>query len=126
MDLNEARELVADERLWPLVRDRFLESGEFKTFPPGDLRRIELLAPAVREAIGKWLDALSKLDDWKRRLGADEVRALQRDYPGIYPEAFRYAPYFARFGKENLKDNAQAVKLLLRLKFPEAYELCCS
>ena len=126
MDMNEARELVGDEQLWPLVRDRFLESGEFKVYPRGDLRRIELLPPDWREAIGRWLDALTKLDEWKTKLGGEEVRAIQRDYPGVYPEVFRYAPYFARFGKENLKDNEEAVKLLLQLKFPEAYELCCS
>lgn len=125
MDLNEARELVSNERLWPLVRDRFLESGEFKAYPKDDLRRIELLPPEMRQAIGKWLDALSRIDEWKTQLGGESVRAIQRDYPGVYPEVFRYAPYFAKFGKDNLKDNAEAVKLLLQLKFPEAYELCC-
>lgn len=125
MDLNEARELVADERLWPLVRDRFLESGEFKAFPKGDLRRIGLLPPEQRQAIDRWLDALSKIDEWKTLLDGKAVRAIQRDYPGVYPEVFRYAPYFAKFGKANLKEDGEAVKLLLQLKFPEAYELCC-
>ena len=125
MDLNEARELVADERLWPLVRDRFLESGEFKVFPKGDMRRIELLPPEMRRAIDRWFDALAKIDEWEALLDGKEVRAIQRDYPGVYPEVFRYEAYFAKFDKKNLKDDGEAVKLLLQLKFPEAYELCC-
>ena len=63
MDLNEARALVNDERLWPLVRDAFLATGEFRTYPKGDLRRVELLDAETREAIGLWLEGLAQADE---------------------------------------------------------------
>ena len=126
MDLNEARALIEDERLWPLVRDRFLESGEFRSYPPGDLRRIELLPQETRDGIDRWLEALVRAPKWRTVLDGEKVKALRADYPGVYPEVFRYEPYFARFDRKGLKDDPEALKLLLKLKFPEAYELCCS
>ena len=126
MDLNEARALVNDELLWPLVRDAFLATGEFRTYPKGDLRRVELLDTETREAIGLWLEGLAQADEWKKVLDGEGVRRLKADYPGVYPEVFRYGPYFARFDKKDIKDNPEALRLLLKLKFPEAYELCCS
>ena len=126
MDLNEARALVGDERLWPLVRDAFLRTGEFKVYPKGDLRRLELLDEESRAAIDRWADGLAKSEDWKKVLDGKEVKAIKAEYPDVYPEVFRYLPYFARFESKNVKDNPEALKLLLKLKFPEAYQLCFS
>ena len=126
MDLNEARALVNDERLWPKVRDAFLATGEFKVYPKGDLRRIELLDAETRATIDLWLEGLKRADEWKKVLDGEGVRKLKSDYPGVYPEVFRFGPYFARFEKKGIKDNPEALRLLLKLKFPEAYELCCS
>lgn len=126
MDLNEARALVGDERLWPLVRDAFLRTGEFKVYPKGDLRRLELLDEESRAAIGRWIEGLAKAEGWKKVLDGKEVKAIKAAYPDVYPEVFRYLPYFARFESKNVKDNPEALKLLLKLKFPEAYQLCFS
>lgn len=126
MDLNEARALVNDERMWPLVRDAFLASGEFKTYPKGDLRRIGLLDEETRTAIDRWTFALAHAEEWKRILDGERVRKLKAEYPGVYPEVFRLAPYFLRFSAQGVEGNPEATKLLLKLKFPEAYELCCS
>ena len=126
MDLNEARALIEDARLWPLVRDAFLRTGEFKVYPKGDLRRLEFLDEESRAAIDRWLDGLAKAEDWKKVLDGRKVKEIKAAYPGVYPEVFRYLPYFARFESGNVKDNPEALKLLLKLKFPEAYELCFS
>ena len=126
MDLIEARAVVNDERLWPLVRDAFLASGEFKTYPKGDLRRIELLDEETRAAIDRWVFALGHAEEWKRILDGEGVRRLKADYPGVYPEVFRLVPYFLRFSAQGIEGNPEAMKLLLKLKFPEAYEICCS
>ena len=126
MDLNEARALVEDGRLWPLVRDAFLRTGEFKVYPKGDLRRLELLDEKSRAAIDRWADGLEKAEAWKKVLDGKQVREIKAAYPDVYPEVFRYQPYFARFESGNVKDNPEALKLLLKLKFPEAYELCFS
>ena len=125
MDLNEARDLVNDERLWPKVRDAFLRTGEFKVYPKGDLRRIELLDAETRQAIDLWAEGLGKAAEWRLVLDGAKVRELKAAYPGVYPDVFRYLPYFARFDTKTVRDNPEALKLLLKLKFPEAYELCC-
>lgn len=124
MDLNEARELVGDERLWPKVRDAFLASGEFKVYPKGDLRRLEFVDPSVRSQIDLWVEGLSRADEWKTVLAGAQVKELKAAYPGVYPDVFRYAPYFKRFGADGIKDNSEALTLLLKLKFPEVYDLC--
>lgn len=126
MDLNEARELVGDERLWPLVRDAFLRTGEFKTYPKDDLRRLELLDEESRAAIDRWIAGLGLAEEWKKVLDGKEVKAIKAEYPDVYPEVFRYLPYFARYDLKDIKGNPEALKLLLKLKFPEAYGLCFS
>ena len=126
MDLNEARDLVNDPQAWPLVRDAFLRSGEFRVYPKGDLRRIDLLDDETRGEIDRWRYALAHADEWRRTLDGESVRKLKADYHGIYPEVFRYAVYFARFSPADIMDNPEALKLLLKLKFPEVHGLCCS
>ena len=125
MDLNEARELVNDERLWSRVRDAFLASGTFRTYPKGDVRRVELLDADTRREIGRWLEGLEKSAEWRLVLDGAKVRELKAAHPGVYPDVFRYLPYFARYDLKTVRDNPEALKLLLKLKFPEAYELCC-
>ena len=126
MDLNEARDLVNDAELWPLVRDAFLRDGEFRTYPRGDLRRLELLDAETRDRIDRWRQGLAHVSEWRNVLDRDGVRKLKADYPDVYPEVFRYAAYFARFSADGDMDSPEALKLLLKLKFPEAYGLCCS
>ena len=126
MDLNEARTLVEDERLWPLVREAFLRTGEFKSYPKGDLRRLELLDDGRRTAIDRWVEGLAKAEDWRKVLDGRQVKEIRAAYPDVYPDVFRYLPYFARFDMKDVKGNPEAMKLLLKLKFPEAYELCFS
>ena len=126
MDLNEARALVEDERLWPLVRERFLKTGAFKVYPKGDLRRLELLDDETRAEIDRWAEGLERAEDWKKVLDGKQVKAIMAEYPGVYPDVFRYLPYFARFGTKDVKGNPEALKLLLKLKFPEAYGICFS
>ena len=46
------------------------------------------------------------------------VRRLKADHPGVYPDVLRYAAYFA--GRKDVR------RQLMKLKFPEAYELCYS
>ena len=125
MDMNEARELVNDERLWPKVRDAFLASGVFRTYPKGDLRRLDLLDAETRKAIDLWAEGLGKSDEWRLVLDGAKVRELKAAFPGVYPDVFRYRPYFSRYDLKTVRDNPEALKLLLKLKFPEAYELCC-
>ena len=122
MTTKEARELV-NGPMWEMVRNRFLATGEFAVYPPGDLRRLEYLDPATRKMVALWTEAIGKADEWKKIVDGARVRELKERYPGIYPDVFRYQAYFAKY-----KDSPgceDAVKLLLKLKFPEAYELCC-
>ena len=126
MDMNEARALVNDAGLWPLVRDAFLREGEFRVYPKGDLRRLELLDAETRGEIDRWRYGLAHMSEWRKVLDGEGVRKLKSDYPGVYPEVFRYAAYFTRFSADGGMDNPEALKLLLKLKFPEAYGLCCS
>lgn len=125
MDLNEARELLKSP-LWPKVRDEFLASGSFEVIPPGDLRRLKYLDAATRDAIESWKTALASLAEWRTVVDGAKVRELKAAYPGAYPEAFRYEMYFKKFGNLKRDFPEEAVKLLLKLKFPEAYELCYS
>lgn len=117
MDLNEARDLV-NGPMWPKVRDDFLATGSFRVYPKGDLRRLEYLDEAVRRQIDLWMEALGHVEEWRSVVDGATVRRLKADYPGVYPEVLRYAAYFT--GKKDVKTT------LLKLKFPEAYELCCS
>lgn len=125
MDLNEARELVKSP-LWPKVRDSFLETGTLEVYPAGDLRRLAYLDQETRDRIELWKTALGSLADWRKVVSGTEVRALKAQFPGVYPEALRYEMYFRKFGDLKKDFPEEAVKLLLKLQFPEAYELCCS
>ena len=117
MTLDEARELV-NGPLWPKVRDEFLATGTFAVYGKGDLRRLGYLEPSVRAEIELWLKAIPQLDSWRTVIDGKAVRQLKADYPGVYPEALRYQPYFA-----GAKD---VTRTLLKIKFPEAYRLCYS
>jgi len=114
MNLDEARELV-NGPLWPKVRDRFLATGEFVAYPRGDLRRVEFLDDETRQALDLWMQGIVHIGEWRAVVKGEDVRRLKAEYPGVYPEIFRYAAYFT--------SNKNPLETLLRLKFPEAYEL---
>lgn len=125
MTLDEARELISSP-IWGSVRDSFLATGEFVVHPKGDARRVEYLGADVRRRIELWKTALLKAGEWRRIVDGAKVRELKAAYPGIYPEVFRYTSYFARHldGATGGEFPVEALKLLLKLKFPEAYDLC--
>lgn len=117
MTLEEARALVKSP-IWPKVRDHFLATGEFEILPSGDPRRLAYLDEGVRRTVEQWKTVLEHAAEWRLVLDGGKVRELRAAYPDAYPEALRYAAYFPG-GKVD-------VMKLLRLKFPEAYQLCCS
>lgn len=117
MTMDEARELVKSP-IWPKVRDAYLATGAFTVYPKGDFRRIEYLDEETRRKIDLWLDALKHVSEWRTIVDGEKVREIKAAYPGVYPDVLRYALYFS--GK------ADPLPILLKLKFPEAYELCCS
>lgn len=141
--INEARELVGNPKLWPRVKDYLAGGGEFGLFPAKDPSRLKLLDGAVRASIGKWLEALAAADGWRTVVDGAKVRELKAGYPGIYPDVFRYTAYFAKWrgtldemrriaAERNCRvsqvecPDFEMILLLLKLKFPEAYGLCCS
>lgn len=117
MTIEEARALVKSA-IWPAVRDRFLATGELTVYPVGDVRRIEYLDEPVRDRIALWKEALEKCGEWTTIVDGARVRELRERYPGVYPEVLRYRAYFPD-GKVDLMK-------LLKLKFPEALEVCNS
>ena len=117
MTMDEARELVKSP-IWPQVRDVYLASGDFAVYPKGDPRRVEYLDAETRARIDLWLEALKHVEEWRTVVDGARVRELKAAYPGVYPEVMRYALYFA--------GRSDPLPMLLKLKFPEAYELCCS
>jgi hypothetical protein len=141
--VTQARELLGNVRLWPKVRDYLAAGGEFELFPAKDPSRLKLLDQATRASIDRWLDAIAAADRWRKIVDGAKVRELKAEYPGVYPDVFRYAAYFAKWRGvlDEMARTAAAkgcrvsqvqcpdfnmVLLLLKLKFPEAYELCCS
>ncbi len=122
MTMDEARKLVAGS-LWPKVRDRFIETGSFELFPKGDPRRLEYLDEETQTEVGKWLEALEHVEEWRTVVDGDEVRRLRNEYRGIYPEVFRYQAYFAGLG--NPPDRTAVVRKPLQVKLPEAYSFGC-
>jgi len=123
MDLKEARELIANRQLWPRVRSYLARGGELLDFSK-PMNRLVLLDKNTVTQIHLWLEALAHAEEWKTVVNGAKVRELKAAYPGIYPEVFRYLPYFTKF-KLNDTENPELVIFLLKLKFPEAYELCC-
>lgn len=117
MDLNDARALVASA-FWPKVRDAFLATGAFEVYPKDDPRRLAYLDDGVRAEIDRWLEGVAHLDEWRKVVDGPAVRRLKADHPGVYPDVLRYAAYFA--GRKDVR------RQLMKLKFPEAYELCYS
>jgi len=117
MSLDEARGLV-NGPLWPCVRDDFLATGVFQVYPAGDERRLRYLDRSVRDRIDLWLKAIPQIAAWRKVVDGKTVRRLRADYPGVYPEALRYEAYF--------NETKDVLKTLLKIKFPEAYQLCCS
>ena len=100
-DIEKARELVSDGRLWPLVRDCLWGAdapcGEGKVFAdfsePGPAR-IMLLDAATIDKIARWVGVVV----YSRQLGAitdgPGVRALKAALPGAYPDVFSFTAYF--------------------------------
>ena len=109
-------------------------------------------AMAIVGAIEDGLKGDASILYLKSVMDGERVRVLKDEYEGAYPEALRYAPYFAKW-KLPAADGArllatamraapaalvaaeplegaevplEAVWKLLKMKFPEAYELCCS
>ena len=117
MTLDEARALLKSP-IWPKVRDNFLATGTFEVLPAGDPRRLEYLDAETRAAVERWKAVLEHAAEWRLVVDGAKVRELRAAYPDAYPEALRYAAYFPN-GKVD-------VMKLLKLKFPEAYQLCCS
>ncbi len=124
MDLKEARELLDNRLLWPRVRDYLAAGGEMLDFSQQS-NRLVLLDRETLVQIRLWLDALAHAEEWKKVVDGAKVRELKALYPGIYPDVFRYLPYFSKFDLNDPSD-FELIKLLLKLKFPESYELCCS
>ena len=114
MSLTEARELLRSP-LWKNVREQFAKTGEWKIYPPRDPRRLEYADEATRQEIQRWMDAIQNLPSFQKVINGADVRQLTEQYPGIYPEILRLAPYFA--GKSD------PLPTLLKLKFPETYTL---
>jgi len=133
MNLDEARELV-NGPLWPSVREDFLATGVFRVHPAGDERRLGYLDASVRERIALWMKAIPQVPAWRKVIDGKTVRRLRSDYPGVYPDVLRYEAYFyeakgsgegeGRGGSPCLKKDV--LKTLLKIKFPEAYQLCYS
>ncbi len=123
--LKEARALLADSALWPWVREYLRRGGEFKPFPPGVKARLCLVDEETQRQIRLWCDALSKVEGWRSVVDGEKVRELKAAYPGVYPEVFRYAAYFARF-KPLDPTHEDVILQVLKLKFPEVYQLCSS
>ena len=124
MDLKEARELLDNKLLWPRVRDYLAAGGELLDFSQQS-NRLVLLDKETLANVRLWLDALAHAEEWKKVVDGAKVRELKTKYPGIYPDVIRYLPYFSKFDL-NDTSNFELVKFVLKLKFPEAYELCCS
>ena len=156
IDIRKARELVRDERIWPLVLKRcFCDPNRkpfFHDFPKDDGSRLGLLDAETRQAVARWLEVIARADELKSVMDGERVRVLKDEYEGAYPEALKYVPYFAKWklpAAEGVRLLATAMKAapaalldaapleeadvplaavwkLLKLKFPEAYGLCCS
>lgn len=124
-ELKDARELVANEVLWPKVRDYLIAGGQFTSFTKGPTQRLKLVDTETRRQIELWCEALVHASEWKSIVDGAKVRALKASYPGIYPEVFRYTAYFKKF-KTLDPNNEDFLMLLLKLKFPEVYTLCSS
>lgn len=141
--VKEARELVANAKLWPRVRRYLAAGGAFEPFPPKDPSRLKLLDAGTRKALALWIEGIAAAEDWRRVVDGAAVRKIKADYPGVYPDVFRYTAYFTRWraalGRmvETAKEKKCSVLevpcpdfamvlLLMKLKFPEAYEICCS
>ena len=156
IDIRRARALVRDGRLWPLVMRRcFCDPGRkpfFHDFPADDGSRIALLGDATRRAVENWLEVIARADELGGALDGERVKVLREEYGDAYPDAIRYAPYFAKWhlpaadgGRllatamrtapaelleaeplEGTEVPLAAVLKLLKLRFSEAYDLCCS
>ena len=141
--LTQARELIGNSVLWPKVKAYLAAGGEFEPFPPEDPSRLKLLDDSVRASISLWIDAIAAADGWRKTVNGAKVRELKAEYPGVYPDVLRYSAYFVKWrGMLDAMTREAAAKgcrvsqvecpdfnmvlLLLKLKFPEAYELCCS
>ena len=125
LTIDEARKMVANADLWPLVRDYLVRGGEFELFPAGVKSRLKLVDSETLLKIDMWVEALKNAQDWKGIVEGDKVRELKSRYPGVYPEVFRYSAYFSKF-KTIDSGNEDFMMLLLKLKFPEVYKLCFS
>lgn len=156
VDIRQARALVRDERLWPLVLERcFCDSSRkpfYHHFPKDDGSRLWLLGEETLREVAAWLEVVARAAELKGVVDGERVRVLKDQYGEAYPEAFKIAPYFARWhlpAADGLRLVATAMKAapaelrpaeplegaevpldaiwrLLKFRFPEACELCCS
>ena len=76
MTTQEARELV-NGPMCAMVRDRFLATGNFGVYQSGDLRRLEYLDPATRKMVSLLIEAIGKVEEWKKIVDGARVRELK-------------------------------------------------
>ena len=103
MTVEQARKVIGSKD-WPKIKAQLKAGGGFVPYP--------------EDEVALWLEAIEHADEWRKVVDGAKVRELKAKYPGIYPEVLRLTPYFA--GKKDRK------KQLLKMKYPEAYELCYS
>jgi hypothetical protein len=125
LTIEDARKMIANAELWPLVRDYLARGGEFDSFPAGVKSRLKLVDPETLSKIDLWVEALGRCEEWKSVVEGEKVRELKIKYQGVYPEVLRYSAYFSKFTDPG-RDNEEFMMLLLKLKFPEVYKLCFS
>ncbi len=154
MDLKTARELVRDERIWPLALEFALKQEKpfFHSFPKEDGSRLALIDESTRKEIAAWLEVVANWKALKDIVDGAKVRELKARLGNAFPAAIKYAPYFAKwklpegegaallatamkkapkevlFAQPLKKGEVPlaAVMKLLEMKFPEAYKLCLS
>lgn len=156
IDIRAARALVGNGRLWHRIAEVCFgdpsRPPRFHSFPVEDGSRLALLGRERLEEIGCWLEVIARSEKLRRETDGARIRALREAYGDAYPEALRYSPYFAKWplpdadGLELLATAMRsapqwllpakplpdadvplaAVWKLLKLRFPEDYEICCS
>ena len=103
MTIEQARKFISSPA-WASTKARLLAGADFVPYPADE---VELYLAAIKD-----------LPVIQKTIAKDKVAELKAKYGAAYPEVLSLAPYFR--GKKDPR------KVLFKLKYPEAYELCYS
>ena len=106
MPVGEVPGVMSSPRVKRYILDALGAEQCFHVFPKDDFSRLLLLDGATLFEIVKWIGTIACARQLRRVTDGATVRSLKAALPGVYPEAFGFTAYFAKWTDKAEVDNS--------------------